>query len=166
MTQSTRQPPVDHIARTQALYAGLGYPDYAWVREAQPPPIVRLRRPLRELTLGLVGSGGVYRHGQVAFHHADDTSLRRVPVDTPGSALRATHFAYDLSAARRDSNVVLPLRGLRSLVSRGAIGRLAEDALTFMGGIYSARRVRERVAPAVLNELRRMEVDAALLVPV
>jgi hypothetical protein len=35
-----------------------------------------------------------------------------------------------------------------------------------MGGIYSARRVRDELAPRIVEALRRMAVDAVLLVPV
>jgi hypothetical protein len=35
-----------------------------------------------------------------------------------------------------------------------------------MGGIYSARRVRDELAPALADRLQNDEVDAALLVPV
>ena len=63
------------------------------------------------------------------------------PPDVNTADLRATHFAYDLTDARRDLNVVFPLEPLRQLVTEGVIGALAEHAFTFMGGIYSARRV-------------------------
>jgi hypothetical protein len=35
-----------------------------------------------------------------------------------------------------------------------------------MGGIYSARKVREVLAPAIADALVRDEVDVAMLVPV
>ena len=77
-----------------------------------------------------------------------------------------THFAYDLSAARTDPNAVLPLQALNELVDRGRISALAPNALTFMGGIYSARKVRDTLAPALVAELQKDEVDLALLIPV
>jgi D-proline reductase (dithiol) PrdB len=80
--------------------------------------------------------------------------------------LRATHFAYDLTAVRQDPNVVFPLGTLRTLVCDGIVGELAEHAYTFMGGIYSARRVREQLAPELTKRLLAEQVDAALLVPV
>jgi len=80
--------------------------------------------------------------------------------------LRATHFAYDLRDARADPNVVFPLDALRALVADGTLGELSPRAYTFMGGIYSARRVRERLAPAIAERMQNDEVDLALLVPV
>jgi D-proline reductase (dithiol) PrdB len=51
------------------------------------------------------------------------------------------------------------------LVEKGQLGELAKTAYTFMGGIYSARKVRELIAPAIANRLQRDQVDLALLVP-
>ena len=54
---------------------------------------------------------------------------------------------------------------LRGLAQEGFIGSLAERAYTFMGGIYSARRVREELAPRLVEQLQAEQVDAALFVP-
>lgn len=159
-------PPVDHIKRTRDQYAALGYPPYSWVNIPEAPPFTPLPKPLSECRLGLVSSGGVYRAGQVAFHYKDDISLRVIPTDTPARELRATHFAYDLTDARKDPNVVLPLAALRELQSTGELGELAENAYTFMGGIYSSRKVREQIAPELASRFMQDEVDVVLLVPV
>ena len=162
---STR-PPVDYIERTRAQYDALGYPPYQWVVNEDAPPWAPVRRPLAACTLGLVASGGVYTAGQVAFHFKDDLSFRNVDTTAPTSTLRATHIAYDLTDARADPNVVFPVDTLRALVAEGFIGALAARAYTFMGGIYSSRKLRERLAPAIADRIERDEVDLALLVPV
>lgn len=159
--------PVEYITRIRENYARLGYKAYEWVdNRREPAPWKPLRRPLSQSRLGLVASGGIYATGQVAFHFRDDTSFREVPTSTPLSDLRATHFAYDLTAARRDPNVVFPLGTLRRLVADGVVGGLARSAYTFMGGIYSTRRVSEELAPRLTERLLAEEVDVALLVPV
>jgi D-proline reductase (dithiol) PrdB len=114
----------------------------------------------------LIASGGIYVAGQIAFHFKDDTSFRHIPTDVATADLRATHFAYDLTDARRDPNVVFPLDTLRGLVERGRIGALTRHAFTFMGGIYSSRRVRDELAPAIARAVVDEGADAALLVPV
>jgi D-proline reductase (dithiol) PrdB len=162
----SRQPPIDYIERTRAQYAALGHSPYRWVESAEPPPWSPVRRPLAESRLALVASGGVYRRGQIAFHHRDDTSFRVIDSDVPVDELRTSHFAYDQTAARRDPNVVFPIEPLRRLVSEGRLRGLGPHAYTLMGGIYSARRVRERLAPAIADRIVRDEVDLALLVPV
>ncbi len=163
---TTRRPPVDHIVRTRDLYSSLGHEPYRWVRSDDPPPWTELEKPLPECRVGLVGSGGVYRAGQVAFHHRDDISLRVIDTSFPVSELRTSHFAYDQTDARIDPNVVFPVDTLHALVTEGVIGELSPRAYAFMGGIYSARRVREVVAPEISRRLAEDQVDLALLVPV
>ena len=160
------RPAVDYIERTKALYSSLGHPPYHWVSNSDQPPWHTLNKPLSECRLGVVASGGVYRHGQVAFHYKDDISYRRIPVETPADELRVTHFAYDLTPARTDPNAVLPLKALNELIDNGRLGALAPNALTFMGGIYSSRKVRDTLAPALVAEWKKDEVDLALLIPV
>ncbi len=157
--------PVEYIERIREKYESLGYGTYQWVFSADTPSWHPLPKPLSECRLGLVASGGIYVSGQVAFHYRDDTSLLSIPMDVPTSELRATHFAYDLTDARQDPNVVFPIDTLRGLVGEGVIGSLAANAYTFMGGIYSSRRVREELAPGVTECLLAEEVDAVLFVP-
>jgi D-proline reductase (dithiol) PrdB len=158
--------PVEYIRRIREKYATLGYPTYHWVVNEDTPPWQPLRKPLSACRLGLIASGGVYVTGQVAFHYKDDTSFRIIPTDVPTADLRATHFAYDLTDARQDPNVVFPIDPLRQLVREGVIGELARHAYTFMGGIYSARRVRDELGPRLTACLLTEQVDAVLLVPV
>ena len=61
---------------------------------------------------------------------------------------------------------MFPLQPLQRALARGRIGALASQALTFMGGIYSSRKVRDVLAPAIVAELQKEEVDLALLIPV
>lgn len=158
--------PVDYIQRTREQYAGLGYPPYRWVVNEQPPPLTPVVKPLRESRVALIASGGVYVRGQVAFHFKDDSSYRIVPRDVDYQDLRVTHFAYDLTDARADPNVVFPLETLLELADEGYVGEVGPHAYTFMGGIYSARRVEQQLAPALTDHLRDDEVDLAILVPV
>ncbi|NJN52115.1 MAG: hypothetical protein HC809_10435 [Gammaproteobacteria bacterium] len=163
---SSTRPPVDYIERTRAQYDGLGYPPYAWVYSDTPPPFVPLTKPLAECRVALIGSGGIYESGQVAFHFKDDLSFRVIDTQASTTQLRATHFAYDLTDARRDPNVVFPIDTLKALVDEGRLGELSARAYAFMGGIYSARKVRDRLAPAIAERVMKDEVDLAILVPV
>lgn len=163
---TTERPPVDYIERTRDQYDALGYGAYRWVESETAPPWTPLKKKISESRVGLVASGGIYVEGQVAFHFKDDTSFRVIDTATPREKLRATHFAYDLTDARNDPNVVFPLDPLRELVADGTIGSLSENAYTFMGGIYSARKVRELLAPAITQRLIQDQVDLVLLVPV
>lgn len=160
------QLPIEYIPRIRDDYACLGYPAYKWVVNEDIPPWKPLGKPLSACRLGLIASGGIYVTGQVAFHFRDDTSVRAIPTTVRTTDLRTAHFAYDQSDARRDPNVVFPIDTLRRLVDEQVIGALTPHAYTFMGGIYSARRVREELAPRLTERLLAEHADIALLVPV
>jgi D-proline reductase (dithiol) PrdB len=160
------RPPPDYIEISRQQYSELGYPAYHWVHNEDTPPFVPLRRPLADSRVGLIGSGGIYAEGQVAFHYRDDISFRVIPRDTPKSRLRATHFAYDLTDARADPNVVFPLETLKDLARLGRIGDVSPNTYAFMGGIYSSRKVRDVLAPALADRVQKDEVDVVILVPV
>jgi len=145
--------PVDYIALTRAQYDELGYPPYQWAERPDTPPWTPFRAPMSESKVALIGSGGAYLSGQVAFHWKDDTGIRRIPTSEPATDIRVTHFAYDLVPAREDPNIVFPVDRLRELVDLGVIGGLAPTAIGCMGGIYSTRRTVEELAPAVVAEV-------------
>lgn len=162
----TDRTPIDYIALTKETYSRLGYHAYRWAFNEDAPSLVRLRKPLSESRLGLIASGGIYRHGQVAFTHKDDVTHREISTDVDIGDLRVTHFAFDLTDARRDPNVIFPISPLRALVAEGTIGELAPFALTFMGGIYSQRRLLSELLPVLVERVLDLEMDAVLLVPV
>ena len=158
--------PIDYIQRTRDQYTALNYPPYKWAHNVEPSPWQPLQKPLHECRVGLVCSGGIYELGQIAFHHKDDNSLRLISTDVDIQHLRTSHFAYDQTAARQDINTVFPLEPLRRALALGRIGALASQALTFMGGIYSQRKVQEQLAPTITEYLINDEVDIAIVVPV
>ena len=158
--------PVDYIEYTRRTYEALGYPPYSWVENLDSPPFTPLSIPIEEASLALIASGGIYQRGQSAFHFKDDLSYRLINTEVSVDELRVTHFAYDVRDARSDPNIVFPIEGLRNLVSEKKLGVLTPQAVTFMGGIYSARKVREELAPALVQQLRDQRADIALLVPV
>lgn len=157
---------VEYIQHTLDMYSREGYEPYKWVRSNDAPPWQPLRKPLSECRVGLVASGGIYVTGQVAFHFKDDASLREIPTDVNTADLRTAHFAYDQTDARRDPNVVFPIDTLRGLAKEGVIGSLTGRAFTFMGGIYSSRKVREGLAPLLAERLAAEQADLVVLVPV
>lgn len=157
---------VDYIQVTRDSYALLGYDSYRWAHNPEPSAFVKPEKPLAESKVVLIASGGVYRVGDVGFTHKDDLTHREIPVDTPTSELRVTHFAYDQTSAKADPNAVFPIDALRAMVSSGEVGSLADVALTFMGGIYSQRRLHETLVPALIERVRELDADIALLVPV
>jgi D-proline reductase (dithiol) PrdB len=154
---------VPYIERTRTLYASQA--PYRWVVNHDVPPWTAPKRLLAESRVALIASGGVHLRSQEPFHFRNDCSHREIPFDAPAEELAVAHFGYDLRDARRDPGCVLPLAALRALCERGGIGSLPDHALSFMGGIYSARRVREELAPRLRDQVLRQNADLAYLVP-
>ena len=158
---------VRYIDRTRELYASQA--PYRWSlldRDTDPPPFTPIEGPLASKRIALIASGGVHLAEQQPFHFRNDLSTREIPFETASDDLQVAHFGYDTSDAKRDPACVLPLRALRELSAAGEIGDVIEPALSFMGGIYSARLVREDLAPRLRDFVLGEQADLALLVPV
>ncbi|MEM9354650.1 MAG: glycine/sarcosine/betaine reductase selenoprotein B family protein [Pseudomonadota bacterium] len=158
--------PVQYMAAIRQRYQQLGYDAYRWFEAETAPDMVPLKKDLSQCRLGVLTTSGAYVAGQVAYHYKDDTSLRAIPKATQGEALRFAHITENyLVSSRKDPNCTIPLDALRALEADGAIGEIADDIFSCMGGIYSQRRVRDELVPAVEHGFREQEVDAVLLVP-
>ena len=158
---------VRYIERTRRLYESQS--PYQWLvhdRESEPPPWTPIEGPLEEKRVALISSGGAHLASQQAFHFRNDVSFREIALDTKPEELRIAHFGYDTSDAKRDPACVLPLRALREISDAGEIGSVVDPALSFMGGIYSQRLVREEVAPRMRDFVLHEQADLVLLVPV
>lgn len=157
------------VAYMQAIterYLRLGYAPYRWFKADDAPPWQPMAKRLASARVGMLSTSGAYALGQVAYHYKDDTSMRKIPAATPDEDLRFSHLTENyLVDPRRDPGCIFPLRTLRSLAEEGFIGALAEDVFSCMGAVYSQRRVREELVPAVLASFKAQNVDAALLVP-
>ncbi len=154
--------PIDYIPRTRELYAGFS-PYRCVVNE--DVPWAPLNKPLNRCRLALMSSGGVHHRDQQPFHSKDDTSYREIAKDVSADDLRISHFGYRTEDAKRDPNCVFPIERLRELEAEGTIGELADPAYTAMGGVYSARRVREELAPRIVAEILHSGADILYLVP-
>jgi D-proline reductase (dithiol) PrdB len=154
--------PLQYIPRTRALYSD--YAPYRWVVNRDTPPWTPLRKPLAKSKVALMSSGGVLYRDQPRFHR-EDVSYRLIPKQATQAELDIWHFGYRTADAQADHNCVFPLARMRELETDGTIGELADPAYSFMGGIYSARKVREELAPRIADELKQAHVDAFYLVP-
>jgi D-proline reductase (dithiol) PrdB len=154
--------PVAYIPRTRELYGS--YAPYRWVVNEGEPPWTPLAKPLAECKVALIGSGGILYRDQPRFHR-EDTSYRLIPKDATQDDLSVWHFGYRVEDAAADHNCVFPLRAMRQLEAEGVIGEFAGPAYSFMGGVYSARKVRDELAPAIVSELKQAHADALFLVP-
>ena len=113
--------PVAYIESITRRYANLGYTPYRWFEAEDAPPFAPLKKPLSESKLGLLTTSGCYVAGQVAFHYKDDSSIRRIAVDTPADRLRFSHITENyLVDARNDPECLVPLAALHQLVQPSA----------------------------------------------
>jgi D-proline reductase (dithiol) PrdB len=156
------QMPVAYIPRTRELYND--FIPYRWVINHAPPSFTPLKKPIRESRIALISSGGIMYRDQPRFHR-EDASYRRIPKNAHRDELNVWHFGYPTGDAEKDPNCVFPLERMRELEQAGVIGELIDPAFSFMGGIYSARKVRDELAPQIAHELKRAHADAFYLVP-
>ena len=157
---------VGYIEGITQRYASLGYAPYRWFEADTSPALAIPRKPISESRLGVLSTAGVYGVGQVGYYYKDDTSVREISKQTPEEDQRYAHVTENyLESARQDPNCIFPLGTLRRLEADGHLGEVADNLLACMGGIYSQRRVREELLPAVEAHFLHEEVDAALLIP-
>ncbi|MGO9602175.1 MAG: glycine/sarcosine/betaine reductase selenoprotein B family protein [Candidatus Binataceae bacterium] len=154
--------PVDYITRTRELYADWNNP-YRWVSN-DTVPWTPLSKPIAECKVAMISSGGVMYRDQPRFHR-EDASYRKIPKAAARADLNVWHFGYPTRDAQEDPNCVFPWERLREFERERVIGELSDPCFSFMGGIYSARKVRDELAPQIVDELKRAHVDAFYLVP-
>jgi D-proline reductase (dithiol) PrdB len=156
---------VQYIKNITERYNSLGYAPYRWFHAEKPAPWQPLAKPIKRAKLGVLSTSGGYVAGQTAYHYKDDTSIRAIPKSTSEENMRFSHITENyLVDPRRDPNCIIPLRALQTLEENGLIGEVADELFTCMGGIYSQRRVREELIPALTDRWQQQSVDAVLLV--
>lgn len=137
------------------------------VRSREPVAPVSLARPLAESVVGVVSTGGARLEGQPPFDTGKrgDPSYREIPADVDPAELLWEHPHYDTSLARRDPDVVFPLRLMESLAGEGVVGGVGPTAVSMMGYVPLTRRLEEESAPAIGELMQGQDVDAAFLCP-
>lgn len=157
---------VEYMKSIAERYSKLGYPVYQWYHAEEAPPFAALKKPLSDSRIGVLSTSGAYVVGQKAYYYKDDASTRAIPKDTPKEQIHFSHITENyLAGPRRDPGCMVPTEALRKLQAEGAIGEVADEIFSCMGGIYSQRRVREELAPALLEAYRAQKIDAAFLIP-
>ena len=154
--------PIAYIPRTREMYPD--YPPYRWVVN-EDVPWTPLAKPLSQCKVALISSGGVYHVDQPPFHLRDDTSYREISKSVAVEELRVAHFGYRTEDVVEDPNCVFPIERMRELEAEGVIGELADPVYSFMGGIYSARKVWQDLAPRLVERLKGDNLDVLYLVP-
>ena len=142
----------------------------AWLNfpvfEADDAPFARPTRPLGDARVALVTTAGVHLRGDRPFASSDQT-FRVIPSTSPAKAIVQSHssIGFDRTAFMRDVNISFPVDRLRELVEQGAIGSLATDFYSFMGGVRAPRTIERETGPEVARRLLADGVEVVLLTP-
>ena len=145
-------------------------------------PFARLDKPLSEATVGLVTSSGHFPADRdpapfgvtamtqnEAIDRLDDflrsqPELTAIPRSVPLDELGVRHPGYDIRSAQRDPGVAFPRDLLAEAEERGLIGRLSDEAYSFVGACAQGRIRNE--APDWVERWKHAGIEALLLVPV
>jgi D-proline reductase (dithiol) PrdB len=157
---------VDYVSGLNEWYQGQGFPPYRW-SVFDSSPWTSLEKPLKEATISLISSAGIFRDDQEPFDPwaVNDLSFREIPAETPLKRLKLHDNYFDHRDAVKDLNCVFPLERLGELAEEGYIGRLASPAITLgMGRLYKRTALQTETVPKIVEVLRRQNTDAVLLV--
>ncbi|MDF1562720.1 MAG: glycine/sarcosine/betaine reductase selenoprotein B family protein [Deltaproteobacteria bacterium] len=135
-------------------------------------PFAALQKPLSELKIGLVTTGGVHHPEDEPFRRQEesphgDGTWRRLDLPRLQDAYEITHDWYETGDAKQDLNLVLPYERLTELAAEGIIGSVHPVGVGIMGHVEEAeeRRLELVSAPEVAGLMQAEAVDAVLLVP-
>lgn len=140
-------------------------PPYQW-SAFERAPWTPLAKPLSKCRIALLSSGGIHLKDQPPFDTVkNDLSWREIPIDADPRDFRISHYSKNAQRVQ-DYNTVFPLERLRELAAKGFMSSLAPIAFTFMGRIFRRTELQKEMTPGIVERLRLLDVDAALLVPV
>lgn len=146
---------------------GFGFARFA-VRDN---PVVELAKPLDQCKFALVTTAGLRLETDAPFDRSiklGDTSFRKIPGGVDVQSLTEDHKSnsFDHAGIEADKNLALPLDRFRELVEKKRIGALNNKHFSFMGSIIAPKKLIEKSAPRVAEELKKDRVDAVFLTPV
>jgi D-proline reductase (dithiol) PrdB len=140
-------------------------PPYQW-SAFETTPWTKLAKPVSKCRIALLSSSGVHLKDQPSFEPVkNDLSWREIPIDADARDFRVSHYSKNATRVE-DFNTLFPMERLKELAAEGVIGSLAPLAFTFMGRIFKRTQLQKEMTPGIVERLRLLDVDAALLVPV
>jgi D-proline reductase (dithiol) PrdB len=131
-------------------------------------PFAPLKRALPLMNLALISSAGAYINGTDGFDiESKDGDVRfyEIPVEVEAEDISYAAKGYDPQAVREDRNSQIPIDRLREYQANAVIGQLNNVWWSLSSFIPNAANVADKLAPALVERLRRYEVQAALLIP-
>lgn len=120
------------------------------------------------MNLALISSAGAYIDGTEAFDtraSGGDLSFREIPTHIDARDLKFAGRGYDQSAIQQDMNVEVPLQRLFEYEANRVIGQLNSVFWSFNGFVPDAGAFAEQTLPALIDRVKKYEVQGALLIP-
>jgi D-proline reductase (dithiol) PrdB len=121
-------------------------------------------KPVNQSTIALLSSAALRLPDQEPFVPREDLSYRRIPADAAGAFIIDHHSGIG-RVPKQDPEIVFPRTALASLAQHGTIGEISPFHFSFMGGVRRPQEIEHELATAIADDLKKMAVDLALLVP-
>jgi D-proline reductase (dithiol) PrdB len=147
----------------------------SWIELEEPReiPWAALSRPLNESTVALLSSAGLAlktdrpfdQEGERSDPWWGDPSYRLLPRTATEQDVKLYHLHIHPRLAEEDLNTVLPLQPLLELEKRGEIGRSAPNHYSYMGYILQPQVLLGKSVPAMIQQMKRDDVNIVVLVP-
>lgn len=129
------------------------------------PAWCAIQKSLSASRVVLLSSAALRLSGQEPFIPREDLTYRLVPSDPAAGDIVIDHHSGIGRVPRQDPEIIFPRSALAALAQRGVIGALSPFHISFMGGLRRPKEIESEIAPAIAGDLKRFEVDLALLVP-
>jgi hypothetical protein len=124
-----------------------------------------VKNPVSQSRVALLTSAALRLANQQPFIPREDLSYRRVPSDPGAGEIIIDHHSGIGRVPKQDPEIVFPRTALADLAAREEVGSVTPFHLSFMGGVRQHKEIENQLAPAIAGDLRRDQVDLALLVP-
>jgi D-proline reductase (dithiol) PrdB len=124
-----------------------------------------ITKRVNQSTIALLSSAALRLQDQQPFVPREDLSYRRIPADPAAGTIIIDHHSGIGRVPKEDPEIVFPRTALASLAQRAVIGAVSPFHFSFMGGIRRSLEIENELAPAIAAELKKMDVDLAVLVP-
>jgi D-proline reductase (dithiol) PrdB len=134
---------------------------------AQPsmPAWCPVSMPLNQSRVALLTSAALRLVNQPPFIPREDLSYRLVPSDPSAGEIIIDHHSGIGRVPKQDPEIVFPRTALANLAKRGIVGSLSAVHASVMGGLKQHHEIETQLAPAIADELKKAQVDLAILVP-
>ncbi len=126
-------------------------------------PYTPVASALKDMTVALVSSTGIYLDGQEPYAEHNDDTYRVISGDFDVKTAHIKHGHYDSSEAEKDLNCVFPIERLRELAAEGVIKAVNNKHIGFKGASTDLKRQYEHLAPAIAHEIERSHADGVIL---